>query len=243
MGDTVTCEHCGGMHEVGSDMHAEHMARTGMQRKFGRSSWGGGSVDERDDDMLDAPTSHDRGYAMKPHRGTIKKALLFVSKSPIEAHGVKGMKSTPWRKTFKTPEHLDKWVDANQAEVHATREIEKGIVKPDLKPSLKPEAKEALKDWYRGVYKVTKAFRYTCGNCGHSDAVHTIGGHPQPKSWGCARCKADTTDIKPITEAPVARGKFNVEPVFSETEKKKVSETGGYFKMLKAFVYDSNKDA
>ena len=164
------------------------------------------------------------------YSGTIKKALSFVSKSPIEAHGVKGMKSTPWRKTFKTPENLDKWADANQAEVHATREIEKGIVKPDLKPTLKPEAKEALKDWYRDVYKVTKAFRYTCGNCGHSDAVHTIGGHPQPKSWGCARCKADTTDIKPLTEAPVARGKFKTEPVFSDEEKKKVKETGGFFK-------------
>jgi len=170
--------------------------------------------------------------------GTIKKALAFVSRSPIEAHGVKGMKSTPWRKTFKTSEHLDKWADANQAEVHATREIEKGIVKPDLKPTLKPEAKEALKDWYRDVYKVTKAFRYTCGNCGHSDAVHTIGGHPQPKSWGCARCKTDTTDIKPLTEAPVVRGKFKTEPVFSDEEKKKVKETGGYFKMLKAFVGD-----
>jgi len=95
---------------------------------------------------------------------------------------------------------------------------------------INPEAKEALKDWYRDVYKVTKAFRYTCGNCGHSDAVHTIGGHPQPKSWGCARCKADTTDIKPITEAPVARGKFKTEPVFSDEEKKKAKETGGYFK-------------
>ncbi len=55
---------------------------------------------------------------------TIKKAIAFVSKSPIEAHGVKGMQSKPWRKTFKTSEQMVKWADQNQAEVHATRDVE-----------------------------------------------------------------------------------------------------------------------
>ena len=55
---------------------------------------------------------------------TIKKAIAFVSKSPIEAHGVKGMQSKPWRKTFKTSEQMVKWADKNQAEVHATRDVE-----------------------------------------------------------------------------------------------------------------------
>lgn len=119
------------------------------------------------------------------------------------------------------------------------------IVQPELKPELKPEAKVALKDWYRSVYKkgeeIIKAFRYTCGNCGHSDAVHTIGGHPQPTSWGCARCHADTKDIKPITEAPVPRGNFKTEPVFSEAEKKKVKETGGFFKAEPQFKWPDQK--
>ena len=41
----------------------------------------------------------------------------------IEAHGVKGMKSTPWRKTFKNIEALNAWVEKHRAEVHAIREI------------------------------------------------------------------------------------------------------------------------
>ena len=44
----------------------------------------------------------------------------------IEAYGVRGMKSTPWRKTFKNYEALDRWVTAQQGnvEVHATRQLE-----------------------------------------------------------------------------------------------------------------------
>jgi type II secretory pathway component PulM len=41
----------------------------------------------------------------------------------IEAHGVKGMKSNPWRKTFKSIEALNAWVEKHGAEVHAIREI------------------------------------------------------------------------------------------------------------------------
>jgi len=45
----------------------------------------------------------------------------------IEAYGVKGMKSTPWRKIFKSHIHLHKWADKNQAEVHGTRDAEDGM--------------------------------------------------------------------------------------------------------------------
>ncbi len=38
----------------------------------------------------------------------------------IEAHGVKGMKSTPWRKTFASVEKLLAWVEKNDATVYAT---------------------------------------------------------------------------------------------------------------------------
>jgi type II secretory pathway component PulM len=41
----------------------------------------------------------------------------------IEAHGVKGMKSIPWRKTFKSIEALNAWVEKNGAEIYAIREI------------------------------------------------------------------------------------------------------------------------
>jgi len=54
----------------------------------------------------------------------------------IEAHGIKGMKRTPWRKTFKHEDHLHDWAEKNDADVHGTRELEgaKKSVKEGLKP-------------------------------------------------------------------------------------------------------------
>lgn len=42
----------------------------------------------------------------------------------IEAHGVKGMKSTPWKKTFKSQKHFEEWLDKNSGDVdvHGTRD-------------------------------------------------------------------------------------------------------------------------
>jgi len=42
----------------------------------------------------------------------------------IEAYGVKGMQSRPWRKVFKNTDALEKWVDKNDAEVHGTRDVD-----------------------------------------------------------------------------------------------------------------------
>jgi len=47
-------------------------------------------------------------------------------KTKVEAYGVKGMKSTPWRKTFKSLEALNAWVEKTGAEVHAVRILEPG---------------------------------------------------------------------------------------------------------------------
>lgn len=47
---------------------------------------------------------------------------LLEGKEPrIEAHGVKGMKSTQWRKTFKNSDALNAWAEKNDAQVHGTR--------------------------------------------------------------------------------------------------------------------------
>ena len=52
----------------------------------------------------------------------------------IEAHGIKGMNRTPWRKTFKHEDHLNDWAEKNDAEVHGTRDLEqvKKNVKEDV---------------------------------------------------------------------------------------------------------------
>ncbi len=53
-----------------------------------------------------------------------REAQLAHERTRIEAHGVKGLKSTPWRKTFKNTDALNTWVEKNDAEVYATREVE-----------------------------------------------------------------------------------------------------------------------
>ena len=69
----------------------------------------------------------------------------------IEAHGVKGMKSTPWRKEFKTQAAFEKWLEKNEGnvEVHGTRETEQkasprkssgGSEGASAKPKAKPKA-------------------------------------------------------------------------------------------------------
>ena len=46
------------------------------------------------------------------------------AKIKVEAFGVKGMKSTPWRKTFRDSNALATWAEKNSAEVHGTRSVE-----------------------------------------------------------------------------------------------------------------------
>jgi hypothetical protein len=42
----------------------------------------------------------------------------------IEAYGVRGMKSIPWRKVFRSVEALERWAEKNDAQVYATREAD-----------------------------------------------------------------------------------------------------------------------
>jgi hypothetical protein len=47
----------------------------------------------------------------------------------IEAHGVHGMKSKPWRKVFKNQTAFEAWLEKNEGnvEVHGTREVEEQV--------------------------------------------------------------------------------------------------------------------
>jgi hypothetical protein len=47
---------------------------------------------------------------------------------PLEAYGVKGMKSIQWRKTFKNSDELNKWLEKNQAEMQGMRKLEEAKV-------------------------------------------------------------------------------------------------------------------
>ena len=41
----------------------------------------------------------------------------------IEAHGVKGLESKPWRRTFRSLAALRRWVDENDAQIWGTRAV------------------------------------------------------------------------------------------------------------------------
>ena len=45
----------------------------------------------------------------------------------MEADGVKGVKSTPWRKIFKNVDALNAWCEKYDAECHATSEIKESM--------------------------------------------------------------------------------------------------------------------
>jgi hypothetical protein len=57
-----------------------------------------------------AADSHGSATATKPRR--------------IEAYGVKGMRSRPWRRTFKDADTLAAWCEENGAEVYGTRDVD-----------------------------------------------------------------------------------------------------------------------
>ena len=42
----------------------------------------------------------------------------------IEAQGIRGMKNTAWRKTFKSNEHAYDWAEKNDATIHGTRDLD-----------------------------------------------------------------------------------------------------------------------
>ena len=57
-------------------------------------------------------------------------------KKAIEAHGVMGMKSRPWRKTFKSREALQSWKEKHDAEVQGSRDVK------EAEDNVEPEARD-----------------------------------------------------------------------------------------------------
>jgi phosphopantetheine adenylyltransferase len=86
----------------------------------------------------------------------------------IEAQGIRGMKATPWRKTFKSHEHLAKWADANDSvEVHGTRDLEQAK-KGNLSPAIKEADLEKFKKYTRPVVKTTPKIERTTNPAGRT---------------------------------------------------------------------------
>tara|TARA_R110000782_G_scaffold11744_3_gene35489 strand:+ start:16143 stop:17711 length:1569 start_codon:yes stop_codon:yes gene_type:complete len=74
----------------------------------------------------------------------------------VEAHGIRGMKRTAWRRTFKNREALDRWADANDSvEIYGTRDTD-SAARGSLSPAMGSKTNEELvsesnfndDDWY-----------------------------------------------------------------------------------------------
>jgi hypothetical protein len=82
----------------------------------------------------------------------------------IEAHGIKGMKGTPWRKTFKSHDHLSDWAEKNDSvEVHGTRDLEK--------PKQQKESVEQIDE----LSKTTLGSYVKKANQSAMSAAHAVG--------------------------------------------------------------------
>jgi hypothetical protein len=68
----------------------------------------------------DESLENDESNADVLEEGAIMKKILATSKK-IEAYGVMGMQSTPWRKIFSSMDAFEKWITKNDAEVHGIR--------------------------------------------------------------------------------------------------------------------------
>ena len=54
----------------------------------------------------------------------VDAAVTVKPSGRIEAHGVKGMKSRRWRRTFKGSDALLTWCEKNDAEVYGQRFVD-----------------------------------------------------------------------------------------------------------------------
>lgn len=50
-------------------------------------------------------------------------SVIEASKEGVEAYGVKGVKSTKWRKVFKSIDAMNAWAEKNDAEIQGTRSV------------------------------------------------------------------------------------------------------------------------
>lgn len=68
-------------------------------------------------------TPHPEHIGINTYRRPIK-SVTESEGGPVEAYGVKGLNSTKWQKTFRNSDALNKWVEANDAEMYGMREAD-----------------------------------------------------------------------------------------------------------------------
>jgi hypothetical protein len=75
----------------------------------------------------------------------------------MEAYGVKGMNNTRWRKTFKSGEHAYDWAVKNDADIHGTRDLERGEMHYETRPVKESLEHLTEKKWLQHAVNPAKA--------------------------------------------------------------------------------------
>ena len=119
---------------------------------------------------------------VKLHKESVELYEAVGKDHTMEAHGVKGVKGTPWRKSFKSHEHAHEWAEKNDAEIHGTRDLEKSKgVKEETtpywkKPSwIKKMSKAAKKERQEREKKETTTEEVAANNVGGGAIAGTQG--------------------------------------------------------------------
>lgn len=106
------------------DMFAHHLHMADHHDNMAEWHGSKGRHGEADKHAEKAEQHHEKAMALKEEVELDEEAKGHT----IEAHGIKGTKGTPWRKTFKSHEHLHDWAEKNDSvEVHGTRDLQKSV--------------------------------------------------------------------------------------------------------------------
>jgi hypothetical protein len=131
----------------------------------------------------------------------------------IEAHGIRGMKGTPWRKTFKSHEHLSDWADKNDSvKVHATRDLD-GVKKKTNEENINELSSDLLQRYKEKAKK-------------SADELTAKGEHGKSLNRTMSRMKANgkqiektTADIKKsLNREEIDKGEYDYEGQMARTQ-------------------------
>jgi hypothetical protein len=132
-----------------TDPHSEYVTqRKEKQQKFLRLPISDKHPESDTIGAVNYAKQHYRKIGYKVHDathtgmiGSIVKESEEISEAKsdtIEAHGIRGIKRTPWRRSFKHVDALNAWCEKNDADCHGTRDLEsakKGKLAPAIKES------------------------------------------------------------------------------------------------------------
>lgn len=133
-----------------------------------------------------------------------------IKEGKIEAYGVKGMKNTKWRKTFKSEKDMEKWIDKNDAEVQGTRDLNESSDDSFRLPHAADDLVESISKGMLRAYGKRLAdadIHYTCKSC-ETNIPKYKGSYPTkcPSCGESIKLMKETDKDEAIWGGPFKRG-------------------------------------